>query len=240
MPLSTGGLGFCRGFDDDNGHKILLNGAGYAKWVGKASLPRSKTVDTSRAFNERFLTARAITTHSHGAEGKHAHEGLAFTTWLDLSLAAKQAEAIANALSRKRPEQKNLFMKNYHSLERDLLELDSRIKAAVSSGNTKPIIFSHPVYEYFKKAYGLNGKSVHWEPDQDPKPDQVAELTKLLDNHPAKWMVWEGAPTQSAMDTLSAIGIQSAVFAPCANVPSDGDFLAVMQQNVANLEPVFR
>ena len=27
---------------------ILLNGAGYAKWVKKASLPRSKTVDTSR------------------------------------------------------------------------------------------------------------------------------------------------------------------------------------------------
>jgi len=32
---------------------ILLNGAGYAKWVKKVSLPRSKTVDTSRQLKER-------------------------------------------------------------------------------------------------------------------------------------------------------------------------------------------
>ena len=74
---------------------ILLNGAGYAKWVSKVSLPRSKTVDTSRGFKDQYITVKETMTHSHGAEGEHAHEGLAFTTWLDLSLAAKQAEAIA-------------------------------------------------------------------------------------------------------------------------------------------------
>jgi len=32
----------------------------------------------------------------------------------------------------------------------------------------------------------------------------------------------------------------SAVFDPCGNVPAEGDFLSVMQQNVMNLEAVFR
>ncbi len=219
---------------------ILLNGAGYAKWVNTVSLPRSKTVDTSRGFKNKYITVKETMTHSHGAEGEHAHEGLAFTTWLDLSLAAKQAEAIENALSRKRPEQKDRFMVNYQSLEKDLMELDIRMKAAVSSGNTMPIIFSHPVYEYLEKAYGLNGKSVHWEPDQDPTPNQVTELTKLLDHHPAKWMIWEGAPIKSAMNALSTMGIQSAVFNPCGNIPPGGDFLSVMRHNLANLEAVFR
>ena len=73
---------------------ILLNGAGYAKWVSKVSLPRAKTVDTSRGFKDKYITVKETMTHSHGAEGEQAHEGLAFTTWLDLSLVAKQAETV--------------------------------------------------------------------------------------------------------------------------------------------------
>ena len=219
---------------------ILINGAGYAKWVSTVSLPRSKTVDTSRGFKDRYITVKETMTHSHGAEGEHAHEGLAFTTWLDLKLAAKQAGAIAKALARKRPMQKELFMANYQSLEKDLLELDSRIKGIVPSDNTKPIIFSHPVYDYFEKAYGVNGRPVHWEPNQAPAPDQIAELNTLLEAHPAKWMIWEGAPMKSSVELLKKMGIQSVVFNPCGNVPTEGDFMAVMRQNVANIEPVFR
>ena len=131
---------------------ILLNGAGYAKWVRNVSLPRSKTVDTSRAFKDQYITVKETMTHSHGAEGEHAHEGLAFTTWMDLSLAVKQSEAIVEALVRKRPQQKDLFRANYRLLENDLLALDGRIKSIVSPYNAVPIIFSHPVYEYFEKA----------------------------------------------------------------------------------------
>lgn len=219
---------------------ILFNGVGYAKWVSKVSLPRSKTVDTSRGFKDQYIIVKETMTHSHGADGEHAHEGLAFTTWLDLSLAAKQAEAIFEALSRMRPQQEDLFRANYQSLEKDLLALDSRIKAIVPQNTTVPIIFSHPVYEYFEKAYGLNGRSVHWEPDQQPSPDQIAELKKLLENHPAQWMVWEGSPINFAVEILDAMGIKSVVFNPCGNAPSEGDFLSVMKDNVTNLELVFR
>ena len=219
---------------------ILINGAGYAKWINTVSLPRSKTVDTSRGFKDKYITVKETTTHSHGAEGEHAHEGLAFTTWLDLTLAANQAQAVAEALSRKRPQQKNQFIANYQSLEKDLLALDSRIKALATSNNTVPIIFSHPVYEYFGLAYGLDGKSVHWEPDETPTPSQIAELKKIHATHQVNWMIWEGAPTQSARNVLETMGIQSAVFDPCGNAPTEGDFLTVMQQNVANLDLIFR
>jgi len=219
---------------------ILLNGAGYAKWVSKVSLPRSKTVDTSRGLKNKYITVKETMTHSHGGDGEHAHEGLAFTTWLDLSLAAEQADAVFEALARKQPQQKDLFRANYLALENDLLALDSRMKAIVSHNNTVPIIFSHPVYEYLAKGYGFNGKSVHWEPDQEPIPSQIAELNKLMETHSAKWMIWEGPPIKSAMDKLKVMGIQSAVFDHCGNEPSEGDFLSVMQRNVSNLEPIFR
>ena len=218
---------------------ILLNGAGYAKWVNKVSLPRSKMVNTSRQFKDRYITTKEVMTHSHGAEGEHAHESLAFTTWLDLELAARQAEAIASAMGRKRPELKDVFQRNYESLKEDFLALDRKIQAIVSQDPSIPLIASHPVYDYFARRYGLNMVSVHWEPDQVPGNDQWRELKEILKQHPAKWMIWEGEPIQKSVDGLKTLRVNSLVFDPCGNIPEKGDFLTIMHQNVNNLRSVF-
>jgi zinc transport system substrate-binding protein len=164
---------------------ILLNGAGYAKWINKATLPRFRMVNTSAGFKDQYLEAAEILTHSHGSEGKHAHKSLAFTTWIDFSLAARQAKAITQAFSRKRPELKDAFQKNYDKLEQDLLKLDRNLKTQVSKNPARPLIVSHPVYDYFARRYGLNIKSVHWEPGEIPTNEQMMELNRILKEHPA-------------------------------------------------------
>jgi zinc transport system substrate-binding protein len=219
---------------------ILLNGAGYARWVNKVSLPRSKMVDTSRQFKDQYITTKEVMTHSHGAEGEHAHEALAFTTWLDLDLAARQAEAIASAMSRKRPELRDTFQKNYAALIEDLKTLDRDIQAIVSKNPSTPLIVSHPVYDYFAKRYGLNIVSVHWEPDQVPREEQWNEFKEILKGHPAKWMIWEGEPVQASVDRLKTHGVNSLVFDPCGNVPDQGDFMTVMRRNIDNLRKAFQ
>ena len=219
---------------------ILINGAGYAKWVDKVSLPRSKVVDTSKKFKDRYITIEGAVTHSHGLEGEHAHEGIAFTTWLDFSLAAEQAKAITTALSRKRPDLKDAFQKNYQKLEQDLLKLDQDLKTLISKDPSKPLVVSHPVYEYFARRYGLNIKSVHWEPDEIPTNEQMIELNSILKEHPAQWMIWEGKPMKESAEKLKTIGVDSLVFDPCGNIPDQRDFLSVMRQNVENLKPVFK
>ena len=110
---------------------IMLNGVHYAEWTEKVTLPWSKMVNTSKKFKTRYIKTEEAVTHSHGPGGDHAHEGAAFTTWLDFNQAAQQAESILKALSRKRPALKTTFQKNYASLERDLLALDSEIKEIV-------------------------------------------------------------------------------------------------------------
>ena len=218
---------------------ILLNGAGYARWVDKASLPRSKVLDTSAAFKEQYIKIEGAVTHSHGAEGKHAHEGVAFTTWIDFDLAGRQARAIGEALIRMRPDLEKDLRSNFVLLAKDLKEIDTAIRQIVSVNPTKPLIGSHPVYDYFSKRYGLTMKSVHWEPDEVPSNAQWAELQSILESHPAKWMIWEGEPVQASVDKLEATGIKSLVFDPCANVPDQGDFLGIMKQNVENLKKAF-
>jgi zinc transport system substrate-binding protein len=219
---------------------ILLNGASYANWVSKVSLPRFRLVNTSERLKDRYIVTAEVLTHSHGPEGKHAHEALAFTTWMDLDLAAMQAKAIAHALSRKNPKQKDAFQMNYRALEKDLIALDRDIKAVVSKSPSRPLLVSHPVYDYFARRYSLNIRSVHWEPDETPNAEQWLELQKILKSHPAKWMIWEGEPMEDSVERLRSIGVNSLVFDPCGNVPNQGDFLTTMRQNLQNLQSAFQ
>jgi zinc transport system substrate-binding protein len=218
---------------------ILLNGAGYAGWIDKVSLPRSKLVNTSKKFVDRIIAIKGAVTHSHGPGGAHAHEGAAFTTWLDFDLAALQARAIAKAFIRRKPDLRQDFEVNFAALGKDLAALSRDIQSAVSKNPSKPLVASHPVYDYFTRRYGLNIRSVHWEPDEIPDDRQWSELTSLLKAHPAEWMIWEGQPGSIAVKKLKAVGIESLVFDPCANAPGQGDFLSVMRRNAANLKPAF-
>lgn len=218
---------------------ILLNGAGYAKWLERASLPRSRLVDTSRAFADKYIEGPAAVTHSHGPGGEHSHGGTAFTTWLDLSQAAQQADAVAQAVTRKRPDAKDQIERNLVALKGDLLSLDARLAKIAGSDPGRPLMASHPVYQYLARRYGLNLRSVLWEPDTVPRKEQWVEFERILSEHPAKWMLWEGEPLKENVERLRALGVQSVVFDPCANRPGAGDFMSVMERNISDLQEVF-
>jgi zinc transport system substrate-binding protein len=219
---------------------ILLNGADYAKWTAKVSLPRSRTIDTSRAFRDAYIRASDGVSHSHGPGDEHTHGGVAFTTWLDLGQAGRQAGAVAQALTRKRPTAKPQIDRNLQSLQGDLLQLDERIAEITRTDPGRPLLASHPVYQYLARRYGLNLKSVMWEPEEVPNDDQWNKLEGILRDHPAKWMIWEGEPAQESTERLRALGVESVVVNPCANRPATGDFLTVMLENVGNLDRIFR
>jgi zinc transport system substrate-binding protein len=52
-------------------------------------------------------------------------------------------------------------------------------------------------------------------------------------------MIWEGEPIPEPVKRLEEMGVRSAVFDPCGNVPGEGDFLSVMRENVNRLQVVF-
>ncbi|MEE9287351.1 MAG: metal ABC transporter substrate-binding protein, partial [Gammaproteobacteria bacterium] len=219
---------------------ILLNGATYSKWLNKVSLPRRKLVNTSQSFKDQYIEVKDLTTHRHGPQGAHAHAGKAFTTWIDFQLAIQQTEAVHAALERLVPEQKKQFETNFSRLKDDLLALDRRIKEIVTNDRGQPLVASHPVYDYFARRYGLNIRSVFWEPDDVPSATQWRELEAILKDYPAEWMIWEGTPNPDSVDKLKSMEVKSLVFDPCGNVPDQGDFLSIMKQNVENLGIAFQ
>jgi zinc transport system substrate-binding protein len=218
---------------------ILLNGANYAKWVAKVSLPLSKMVDTSKAFKDRYIYTKKEITHSHGPQGKHAHENLAFTTWLDFSLAAEQARTVQHAMGKKRPDLASVFQENFNRLYQELMTLDTQLKKIVSSDPERPLVVSHPVYDYLAQRYGMNIESLHWEPDQILDPAHWNGLRSMIANHPAKWLVWEAPPIKDTMGQLETMGLKSVVVSPCAGQPEKGDFMTVMHQNLENIQRLY-
>ena len=219
---------------------VLLNGAGYAKWVNRVSLSRRKLVDTSTTFRDSYLHVNEGVTHSHGPGGDHSHTGTAFTTWLDFNQAAGQSRVIADALVRLRPEWTNDFEHNLAALESDLLKLDKQIQSIMAAGQGQPLFASHPVYQYLQRRYGLNLVSAMWEPDEVPGEAQWMGLKQTLRKHPAHWMIWEREPDPGVAERLRAMGVESIVFDPAGNRPDKGDYLSVMRQNVNNLQRVFK
>jgi len=221
---------------------ILLNGARYAKWVPKASLPRSRMVDTSASFRDRLIKIQDAVTHGHGPKGKHSHAGTAFTTWLSPTLAVQQSLAILEALQSRWPQHRAEFQGGFAALGKDLMALDQGMEdllAKNEKNKSKPLFVSHPVYQYWTRRYGLNVKSVHWEPDAMPSAEAWKELERMHASHPAKWMIWEGSPIEAAVKRLEAMGIQSVVVRPCANRPMTSDYLQVMRENLGALSRVF-
>jgi zinc transport system substrate-binding protein len=98
---------------------------------------------------------------------------------------------------------------------------------------------SHPVYDYLVAGYGLDLLSVHWEPGEEPSYTQWQSLQKVLADHKAETMLWEGPPMAQTEATLKSMNVESVVFDPCGNRPVNGDFLGVMQRNVENLAKIY-
>ena len=211
---------------------ILLNGAGYSGWLNKVSISDSTLVNTSSAVKERWIELENQVSHSHGPTGEHAHGGYAITTWMDMSLAQVQAKAIAQALGERWPERVESIARKLDALLADLGALDEGFIAAATQLQGRQLGYSHPVYQYFERRYGLAGVSLHWESDLMPSDEQWRKLQRL--NTQDLLFVWEAKPAAEISDRMRDSGIKFVVLDPAANQHVK-DWMALQRENLVRL-----
>ncbi|MCA1775322.1 MAG: metal ABC transporter substrate-binding protein [Loktanella sp.] len=214
---------------------IALNGAGFSTWPTKASLPRSRTVETSAGFADSLIRTETVT-HSHGDDGEHSHTATASYTWLDFSLASQQAEALADAMIRQIPDLAAEIESERDALLADLSALDERARAVIGDAAIGPVIASHPRYQYFARAYDLTIHSVDWDAREEPTEDQWAALDAMVVETGAKAFVWEAEPSEAALSRIGELGLVSVVMPPLANKPDEGDFMDHMNASLDRIE----
>jgi len=219
---------------------IVINGAGYESWLAFTSLDTDRLLDTTEDIQDLLLPIENATLHQHGPEGEHSHKGTAFTTWLDPQIAIEQSRVIARGLSALVPTESEVFKARLALLEKRLDELDRSFEQAFSNMNDQPLVFSHPVYQYLQRRYGLNGVSLHWEPDAEPSASAWIEFQKILQQHPAAIMLWEEVPLPPIAARLSELGVQSIVFRTASNRPGQGDYFNVLSGNAKALQSALK
>lgn len=215
---------------------ILANGAGYAKWLEKVSLPSSKIVVTGKGFEDQLIEISEGVAHSHGPEGEHVHTNTAITTWLNLEFASGQAEVVFQSLVRLLPDNQAELRNNFEVLKKELDVLHSRLQNTGKSLEGETIIASHPVYQYMAEAYGLTLFDLHWEPGEMPPAHEWESFAKTVMEHQVKIMLWEDEPGQEIRAKLDEMGVGIVVFRPSGNMPEQGDFLQNLKSDIDSLE----
>jgi zinc transport system substrate-binding protein len=217
-----------------NADLIVLNGAGFATWTTKASLPRSRIVDTSRGFADRFIATETVT-HSHGADGEHSHTGTASYTWLDQDQAILQARAIADAFVQRGLVEQDEIEPRLSALTEDLLAIDAAAEQLRQLAGGNVVIATHPRYQYFASAYGLNIRSLEWEAGAAPDAEQLAALEALVDETDAGVLLWEAQPPEEARAAIRELGLADVVFPTLARPPAGSDYVERFRAAVDDL-----
>jgi zinc transport system substrate-binding protein len=220
-----------------NARLVILNGAGYSTWLDKVALSPGKLVNSSLDARDRWISLSGETTHSHGPGGEHSHSGYAFSTWMDISLAKQQVNAIARALIRQWPDQQQAISQREIRLLEALTALDAGYRLEAQRLNGKFLIYSHPVYQYFEHRYQLAGHSLHWEPGEMPTDQQWRNLEKRLASQSNALFIWEDEPAVEITERLARMGLDSVVIRPAANA-GNLDWLSEQQANLKRLQKI--
>ena len=134
---------------------ILLNGGESPGWLQTVSFPDRKTVDVTSTIRSDLISVAEGFTHRHGPQGPKLQEMTVLETWLDFQLCVKQALVIRDALIKIRPGQSDQFIKNHATFEKELIDLDQKMRKACGFLQGKTVVADGPQYSYLAYRYGF-------------------------------------------------------------------------------------
>ena len=117
---------------------------------------------------------------SHG----HDHDEFNMHVWLDPGNARRIVDAVADALARIDPLRAGTWRANAAAMRKRIDALDSSLRERMSPVRGRAFVVFHDAYQYFERAYGLNGKgAVAVDPARAPGAKRLVELRAALVEH---------------------------------------------------------
>jgi zinc transport system substrate-binding protein len=108
----------------------------------------------------------------------HADEGHDPHIWLDPLLVKKQAATMRDALTAIDPEGGPFYRENCREFEKELADLDARIREVLAPVKGASLLVFHPSFGYFAEAYGLRQVAVE-KAGKSPRGKELSRLIKL-------------------------------------------------------------
>lgn len=216
---------------------ILLNGAGYEAWAQQVSLPRSRTVDTSAAYESKLKRVQDSVSHQHGPAGENTGGDLLWATWLDPQLTTLQLKAIEGALSKVVPDQRAAFATRSQTIAGRLEKLDQQIEqlAATTAEKEMVVLSVGSEFEYLTARLGWNVRRL--PKDVTPELLSQALTDSLVDNAAPAYrnLLHDSSLNPSSLDATAASGFNPVRLDLCDKPITDWPLWKRMAENVERL-----
>ena len=221
-----------------NSDLLIVNGpnARYANWIDVSTIPLKLICKSCNLFSKGdTISVRDYQiTHTHGPEGEHSHPYTVPYSWLDPSLAAKQAQAICIRLCEEYPDYKETFKNNESEL---IAELGKLTELARTNSEEVTVVSSSPQAKYLTRCLGL--KDLHLLAFDNVTPDDLGQMEKSLEQwigekRISKFVVFQDTDSEliklAQQKNLDVIEVDLLDHAP-----KEGDFLTVLNSNLKKL-----
>jgi len=158
--------------------------------------------------------------------------------WLDPVRLSTVATAVGTRLAKIDPDHAADYQAGTAKLVGSLNTLDGEFKQGLASCKQKTIVTSHEAFGYLADRYGLQQVGIAGiDPDSDPSPKRVAELSDLVKKDGITTIFTEALVSPKTAQTLATeAGVKTAVLDPLEGISTPGqDYLSVMRTNLKTL-----
>ena len=164
--------------------------------------------------------------------------------WLDLGNAARMVDTIAAGFIAVDPAHRDLYARNAEEYQKKLAALDARFRNELSRCAKREFIQGgHFTFGYLAKRYNLTYiAALGFTPDSQPSPRQLIALSKQVREHGLNCIYYEELMEPRVAETLAReTGATLLMLHGAHNVSKQElergiTFLAIMEQNLANLK----
>jgi zinc transport system substrate-binding protein len=158
--------------------------------------------------------------------------------WLDPVLMQDVVRAIEGALVSADRDHESVFRRNADDLRGELGALDDAYRAGLATCERDLVVTAHDAFGYLTARYGLREEGVAGlSPDAEPDARRLAELADLARDEGVTTVFTEELLSPEIAETLAreAGGLRTEVLSPLESRSDQGDYLAVMEDNLAKI-----
>ncbi|MCL1970479.1 MAG: zinc ABC transporter substrate-binding protein [Candidatus Bathyarchaeota archaeon] len=175
-------------------------------------------------------------THDHGLYDPH--------TWVSPYMAKQQAEIIYNILISADPQHEEYYTQRWHTLERQLEQLDATYRNSLSNTHSNVIFVSHGAFGYLADQYGFTQHSVIGvSADEQPSAQTIIKLVEEMKEYKNYVLYVDPVYASNYVQTIQKeVQVQTGQNVTVLKLylmlgPMDGlDYLEQMQTNLSNLQ----
>ena len=149
-------------------------------------------------------------------EHRHDHGEFNMHVWLEPGNARRIVDAVAGALAGIDPGRADAYRANAAALHGRIAALDTSLRERLAPLRGRAFVVFHDAYQYFERAYGLNGKgAVAVDPARAPSAKRLVELRAALVEHDVRCVFTEPQFEPDLVRTvIGDSGVRTAVLDP--------------------------